>query len=181
MVLGEGAGALVLEDAGAALARGATIYGEVVGGGSSSVVERNLLARRDLAMRNALSAVLQHAGATPGEVGHLHAHGLSTRNGDVEESWAIRQVFPTSSVPVVAAKSFFGNLGAGGGAVEMAASLLALQHGRLFRVLNYQTPDPECPLAVVTTDDAPPGDSFINLNVTPQGQASAVMIRRYQG
>ena len=181
MVLGEGAGALVLEDSGSALARGATIYGEVVGGGSSSVVEKNLVARCDVAMRNALSAVLQHAGATPAEVGHLHAHGLSTRNSDAEEAWAIREVFPTRNVPVVAAKSFFGNLGAGGGAVEMAASLLALQHGRLFRVLNYQTPDPECPLAVVTTDDTPPGDSFINLNVTPQGQASAVMIRRYQG
>ena len=81
----------------------------------------------------------------------------------------------------MAAKSFFGNLGAGSGAVEMVASLLAMQHGRLFRVLNYQTPDPQCPLAVVTTDDAPPGDSFINLNVTPQAQASAVMVRRYQG
>jgi 3-oxoacyl-[acyl-carrier-protein] synthase II len=47
--------------------------------------------------------------------------------------------------------------------------------------LNYQTPDPECPLSVVTAEDTPPGDSFINLNVTPQGQASAVMIRRYRG
>ena len=181
MVLGEGAGALVLEDLTSALARGATIYGEVVGGGSSSVVERSLLARRDVAMKNALVAALEHAGATPGEVGHVHAHGLSTRTSDIEESWAIRQVFAARDVPVVAAKSYFGNLGAGSGAVEMAASLLALYYRRLFRVLNYQTPDPECPLAVVTTDDAPPGDSFINLNVTPQGQASAVMIRRYVG
>jgi 3-oxoacyl-[acyl-carrier-protein] synthase II len=181
MVLGEGAGALVLEDVDSALARGATIYGEVVGGGSSSVVERNLVARRDVAMKNALTATLQHADATPDEVGHLHAHGLSTRTSDVEESWAIGEVFRARAVPVVAAKSSFGNLGAGSGAVEIAASLLALQHGRLFRVLNYQTPDPECPLAVVTTDDTPPGDSFINLNVTPQGQASAVMVRRYQG
>lgn len=181
MVLGEGAGAMVLEDLASALARGATIYGEVVGGGSSSVVERSLLARRDVAMKNALTSALQHAGATPDEVGHLHAHGLSTRNCDIEESWAIRQVFAAREVPVVAAKSFFGNMGAGSGAVEIAASLLALQHGRLFRVLNYQTPDPQCPLAVVTTDDTPPGDSFINLNVTPQGQASAVMIRRYRG
>jgi 3-oxoacyl-[acyl-carrier-protein] synthase II len=181
MVLGEGAAAMVLEDLVSALARGATIYGEVVGGGSSSVVERNLLARRDVAMKNALAAAIQHAGATPDEVGHLHAHGLSTRTSDIEESWAIRQVFAARDVPVVAAKSFFGNLGAGSGAVEMVASLLALEHGRLFRVLNYQTPDPQCPLAVVTADDVPPGDSFINLNVTPQGQASAVMIRRYRG
>ena len=181
MVLGEGAAALVLEDLDTALARGATIYGEVVGGGSSSVVERNLVARRDVAMKNALVATLQHAEATPEEIGHLHAHGLSTRTSDVEESWAIHEVFSSRSVPVVAAKSYFGNLGAGSGAVEIVASLLAFHEERLFRVLNYQTPDPQCALSVVTADDTPPGDSFINLNVTPQGQASAVMIRRYRG
>ena len=181
MVLGEGAASLVLEDLDTALARGATIYGEVVGGGSSSVVERNLVARRDVAMKNALVATLQHAEARPEEIGHLHAHGLSTRTSDVEESWAIHEVFASRSVPVVAAKSYFGNLGAGSGAVEIVASLLAFHEERLFRVLNYQTPDPECPLSVVTAEDTPPGDSFINLNVTPQGQASAVMIRRYRG
>ena len=50
-------------------------------------------------------------------------------------------------LPVTAAKSYFGNLGAGSGMVELIASLLAMSHGRLFRMLNYETPDPECPVA----------------------------------
>ena len=79
---------------------------------------------------------------------------------------------------MVAAKSHFGNLGAGGGMVELIASLLAMQHGRLFPILNYATPDPECPVAAVRNGDVPPGDSFVNLNVTPQGQAAAVLVRR---
>jgi len=77
----------------------------------------------------------------------------------------------------VAAKSYFGNLGAGSGVVEAIASTLALQHGRLFPVLNYETADPECPVAAVTSHSAKPGQSFLNLSVTAQGQASCVMIR----
>ena len=78
----------------------------------------------------------------------------------------------------MAAKSYFGNLGAGSGMVELIASLLAWQHNRLFPVLNYETPDPQCPVAVVTDGQTPPGSAFINLNVTPQGQAAAVLLRR---
>jgi 3-oxoacyl-[acyl-carrier-protein] synthase II len=80
---------------------------------------------------------------------------------------------------VIAAKSYFGNLGAAGGAVELIASVLALNHGRLFRTLNYETPDPACPINVVARDGDPPGDSFINLNLTPQGQGSAIAMRRF--
>ncbi len=82
------------------------------------------------------------------------------------------------NVPVVAAKSFFGNLGAGGAMVEIAASALALANNRLFPVLNYETPDPECPVAAVTSDDASPGDAFVKLSVTPQGQAACLVFRR---
>ncbi len=181
MVLGEGAGAVLLEELTVAEKRGATIYAEVVGGASSSVAEPNLVARRDLAMRNALAATLHNAGWKPEEVGFIHAHGLSTRNCDREEAWAIRQVFGPAAdrLPVVAAKSYFGNLGAGSGAVELIAGLLALQHQQLFPVLNYQTPDPDCPLAVVSDDQPPLADRFINLNVTPQGQATAVALQAF--
>jgi 3-oxoacyl-[acyl-carrier-protein] synthase II len=81
---------------------------------------------------------------------------------------------------VVAAKSYFGNLGAGGGLVELLASLLALRHGRLFNMLNYETPDPQCPLNVAS-GDTPAGSSFLNVNVTPQGQSSVVVARAYAG
>ena len=81
-------------------------------------------------------------------------------------------------VPVTAPKSYFGNLGCAGGMVECIASALALNQGRLFRTLNYETPDPECPVHVVTSE-IPAGDTFINLNVTPQGQASAAVVRKF--
>lgn len=180
-VLGEGAGAIVIEDLATAQARGATIYGEVLSAASSAVAGLRLVAQRDRAMRNVLESVLQAAKATPDDVGHLHAHGLSTQTCDADEAWAIQQIFATRSkpLPVTAAKSYFGNLGAGSGMVELIASLLAMQNNQLFPVLNYTTPDPECPVAVVRDGDAQPGASFINLSVTPQGQASAVMVRRF--
>ena len=79
---------------------------------------------------------------------------------------------------MIAAKSYFGNLGAGSGMVELIASLLSFEHDRLFRTLNYRTPDPLCAINVVADEGVPPGDSFLHLSVTPQGQASAVLIRR---
>ena len=130
-------------------------------------------------MKNALAASLHTTGLSADDVGHLHAHGTSTRTGDVEEAWAINQIFGDRGepLPVVAAKSYFGNLGAGSGLVELVASLLAFANGRLFPILNYQTPDPECPVAAVTDDDASCGTSVVNVNVTPQGQASALIVR----
>ncbi|MEN6498215.1 MAG: beta-ketoacyl-[acyl-carrier-protein] synthase family protein [Thermoguttaceae bacterium] len=183
MVLGEGAGAVILEELETARARGATIYAEVVGGAGSSAIQRNLAACRDLAMKNVLAAVLSRYAGTVEDIGHLHAHGLSTRKGDLEEARAIHEVFGNRAkrLPVVAAKSCFGNLGAGSGMVELIASVLAFGQDRLFRVLNYETPDPACPVGVVTSDDVSPGQSFINLSVTPQGQASAMFVRRFEG
>jgi 3-oxoacyl-[acyl-carrier-protein] synthase II len=92
----------------------------------------------------------------------------------------MRDVLGDVAVPVIATKSNFGNLGAASGATELAASLLALVEGRLPRMINYETPDPQCPIAAVTTDDQPPGDCFVNLNITPQAQASAVLVQRYK-
>ena len=180
MVLGEGAGALLLEELSAAKSRGARIYGEIVGAGSSSVVDSHRLAHRDQALGNAMRSALRDANVSTAEVGHINSHGLGTRTCDAEESAALGEVFGqrAKDLPVTAPKSYFGNLGAGSGIVELAASALALAHNRLFPVLNYETPDPECAIAAVTRDDVPPGDSFLNLSVTPQGQASAIVVRR---
>jgi 3-oxoacyl-[acyl-carrier-protein] synthase II len=180
MVLGEGAGAIVMESLESAQARKATVWGEVVGFGSSTVQTREGIARRRTAIANAIRQSLTMAGMKPEEVGHIHAHGLATHSCDVEEAQAIADVFDDGAegVPVTAAKSYFGNLGAAGGVVELAASLLALDRGRLFRTLNYETPDPECYLNVVRTTNVPAGDSFLNISVTPQGQASVVLVRK---
>ena len=179
-VIGEGAAAIILEELSHAQKRGATILGEVVGYGSSTVA--NLRGIGDLyqAARNALAGALRTSKLTADKIGHVHAHGLATRHCDQEEARAIKEVFAgrSSPVPVVAAKSYFGNLGAAGGVVELIASVLALKEGRLFRTLNYETPDPACPINVVGKDGEPAGESFINLNLTPMGQASAIAVRR---
>lgn len=176
-VCGEGAAAIILEDLDAARNRGATLYGEVVSYASSAVAGRRLAARRQQAMQNVLQAVLKRAQLEPNDIGHIHAHGLSTRSCDQEEAQAIRSVFGDCRVPIVAAKSNFGNLGAGGGMVELIASLMAMNHGTLFAALNYENPDPDCPVDLVVDNSSAAGRCFINLNVTPQGQASAVLIR----
>ena len=115
MVLGEGAGAILIEELSFAQARGATIYGEMLAAAGSTVAGPRLLAQRGEAMQNALRAVLRFAGKTIDDVGHLHAHGLSTRTSDAEEARAIQVVFAERRVPlpVTAAKSYFGNLRAG--------------------------------------------------------------------
>lgn len=181
MVLGEGAGAVILESLASAEKRGATIYGEVLGSGSSAVSGRDLTAQIGQALANSMRAAIRDSRVAPRQVGHIHAHGLGTRRCDVEESNAVRAVFGDQAdrVPVTAAKSFFGNLGAGSGVVELVASLLSLGHRQLFPVLNYKTPDPDCRLNVIAVPSTDPGESCLNLSVTPQGQASCLLVRRF--
>ena len=183
MVLGEGAGAMVLEELSTAQGRGARIYGELLGMASGTSADRTGTARRSQALANVMRAALRDAGMTIDEVGHLHAHGLSTRTADAEEASAIREVFSDRKVPlpVLAAKSYFGNLGAASGMVELLTSLLAFEHDRLFPVLNFEHPDPACPVDVVRSADVPPGDSVLNVSFTPQGQAAAVVVRKFAG
>ena len=179
MIIGEGAATLVLEERAQAVARGAKILGEVVGYGSSTVMDQQAVGMHRQALANAMRQALGTAGMSADEIGHIHAHGLSTQDCDRAEAEAIRDVFGTNRPSVVAAKSYFGNLGAAGGMVELITSLLAMEDGNLFRTLNYETPDPACDIDVVSGEDSvSAGDSVMNLNVTPQGQASAIVVRR---
>ncbi|MEK6246989.1 MAG: beta-ketoacyl-[acyl-carrier-protein] synthase family protein [Planctomycetales bacterium] len=181
MVLGEGAGAVVLEELQTALNRNAQIYGEVVARASSTVLSRQSVSDRTTALKNVLLRTLKDAGLRPEQVGHIHAHGVSTRSGDRDEAQAIHSVFGKRAepCPVTAAKSYFGNLGAGSGMVEIIASLLACRHGVLFPIRNYQNADPDCPIEPALTDQLPPGDNFVNLSVTPQAQAAAILVRAF--
>ncbi len=180
MVVGEGAASVILEEKESAEKRGAPIYGEVVGYGSSAVIDQNSVAQRGQAIANSMRAALRVADMSPDDIGHVNAHGLSSIKCDREEAKAIAEVFKdrSTAVPVVAPKSHFGNIGAGGGSLELIASLQALDNGVLFKTLNYAEPDPECPISVVSTDDVPAGDSVLNVNVTHQGQASAIIVKK---
>lgn len=181
MVLGEGAGAIVVEELNAAQARGASIFAEIVGFGSSAAADPVGGGNIKRALENVARQALAKAQLTPDQLGHFHAHGLATRKGDEDEAAAIQAVFGArlQSLPVTAAKSYMGNLGAAGGLVELIASVLALYHGQLFPILNYETPDPRCPIHAVRSFGEDAGDSFLSVNVTPQGQASAVVARRF--
>lgn len=176
MVMGEGAGVVILEEAEHASARGANVLGEVLGYGSSSVASVQGVADYNTAIKNVLKMSLEVSGLEPKDIGHVHAHGLSTINCDAQEASAINEIFG-EDMPVTAAKSYMGNLGAGSGIVEIVASLKSIQNKQLFPTLNFETPDPKCPISVVKETIDSPGDTFINVNVTPQGQASAVIIR----
>jgi 3-oxoacyl-[acyl-carrier-protein] synthase II len=125
-----------------------------------------------------MRTAIQSAGISPDQIGHVHAHGLSTHKIDAEEAQAIHRFFGNGrrSVPTASAKSYFGNLGAASGMVEVIASILAMQHGALFPILNYEMPDPACPIHAAGAG-MPAGNCFINVNVSPVGQASAVVVR----
>jgi 3-oxoacyl-[acyl-carrier-protein] synthase II len=180
MVAGEGAGAILLEELESARNRGATIYGEIVGSGSSAVADARLAGRRDLALANAARAALAEADVSAERLGHVNAHGLGTKSCDADEAKALAEVLggALSAIPVVAAKSYFGNLGSGSGVVELIASLLAMRAGRLFRTLNFDECDPQFELAVTKHSDIPAGECFLKLSVTPQAQAAALVVSR---
>ena len=181
MVLGEGAAVLILEELSHAERRGARIYGEVVGHAARCATEPGGAGRRRQALTHAIGKAVEMAKGQAGDIGHVHAHGVSTRVGDREEAAAWRDVLGDAAgrVPTVAAKSHFGNLGAGSGLTECIASLLALGRGELFPLLNFETPDAECSIRPAHAGD-PAGDLFVSASVTPQGQSSAVAIRAWR-
>ena len=174
MVLGEGAGSLILESLESARRRGVKIWGEVIGYGSSCVASVKGVPDCKTALTNVIRGGLETSGLKPAEIGHVHAHGLSSPKIDRDEAHAIAATLP--DVPVTALKSFMGNLGSGSGIVEMISSIAAMENQQLFPVLNCESLDSECPIRLARPEDAP-GDAFINLNTTPQGQASSVVIR----
>lgn len=180
-VLGEGAAAFVMETLEHAQRRGANIIAEVVGHGTSAVGPEGNPAYQQLALENSIRAVLRHVGNGV-EIGHIHAHGVGTVSGDAQEAVAIQTIFGAaeSAPPVVAAKSYFGNLGAGSGLVEMIASILCFADNRLFKTLNCEQPAADCPIRLADAE-TPAGDAFVTLNVTPQGQAAAVCVARFKG
>ncbi len=175
MVLGEGAAAFVLETRQRAESRGATVWAKVLGCANVFEPSETSPARRAQGIRRAIEKVLKMTGLSPNEIGHVNAHGLSTVDDDRFEAWAIHEVL--GDVPVTAPKSFFGNLGAGGGAVELVASVLALRHGLVPPTLNFERPDPACPIRVVHREPLPQSrPAALALNHSASGHAVGVVL-----
>jgi 3-oxoacyl-[acyl-carrier-protein] synthase II len=151
-VMGEGAGALILEEREHALARGATIHAEMIGFGQSADAFHITAPSEDgsgaaLAMRRALRS----AEVPAEEVGYINAHATSTPTGDVSEAKAIRLAFGDHAdrLAVSATKSMIGHLFGAAGAVEGVATVLAIRDGILPPTMNLTHPDPACDLDLI--------------------------------
>lgn len=173
-VVGEGSGCFILEEEEHARARGARIYGRVLGAGSSCVATPQGPVINQ-AVSNAMQAALKRADVAISDVGHINAHGLGTIEEDAAEAQGI-VLTGGAGVPVTSSKGYFGNTGAGTGFLEMAASLLALEQGQIPQTLNCQTPDSGLGIDVVTTPRSTNNHLFMNINFARTGQASATII-----
>ncbi len=174
LVYGEGAAQIVVETREHAERRRARIMARVAGAATRFEPAAEHQQPTGDAIARAIRAALAAAKLKPSDVGHVNAHGNSTIEDDRIEAQAIRATL--GDVPVTAPKSYFGNLGPGSGMVELAVSLLAMAEGVVPPTLNYDTPDPECPVNVVTETQAAERPAFIKLNHNVTGQAAAVVI-----
>ena len=145
-VLGEGAGALILESYEHAVARGATIYAELAGGGLSADAHHMTAPHPEgLGATKVMENCLRDAALEPTEVDAINMHGTSTPLGDIAESSAIVKVFGEHaySMNINSTKSMTGHLLGAAGAVEAIASILAIKHSIVPPTINHQTPDEE--------------------------------------
>lgn len=157
-VLGEGSAMVILEELEIAKQRGAQIYGEVLGYGTTADAYRITDIPPDghggiAAMRMAIS----DAGLQPAQIGYVNAHGTSTLVNDKVETLACKQVFGEHAmdVPVSSTKSMMGHLIAAAGVTEMIVCLLTIRDGVLPPTINYENPDPNCDLDYVANEARP--------------------------
>jgi 3-oxoacyl-[acyl-carrier-protein] synthase-1 len=182
-VLGEGAGALLLETAEAAAARRAPALGEFLGAGCASEGEGILSIRADGdGPARAMDLALTDAGLRAAEVGLIVAHGNATRLSDASEAAAIRRVFGPAPPPVTAFKWALGHLLAGSGALEAALGLLAVRRGLVPGVATLRSLDPVCAhLPVSSAPQAPRSDVVLILNRGFAGISVALLFRGLTG
>jgi 3-oxoacyl-(acyl-carrier-protein) synthase len=154
-VMGEGGAALVLEDAEAAKARGATILGYVLGcGEKGDGFHRTRSSPDGMPAITAIREALADAGLAPDDIDYINAHGTSTPENDKMEAMSCTAVFGErmARLPISSNKSMIGHTLTAAGAVEAVMSLLTLATGRIPPTINYKVPDPTIPLDVVPNE-----------------------------
>ena len=184
-IIGEGAGMVILEEHDRARKRGARIYGEVEGYGSTAdafrITDTHPTGRGAIAC---LSQALRDAGLNVEQVQYINAHGTSTDVNDRVETLAIKEVFGPRAynIPISSIKSMTGHLIAAAGSVELITCLLAIRDNVVPPTINYETPDPDCDL-----DYVPNQAREVELTHTISnsfgfgGQNVSLVIGRYQG
>ncbi len=183
-VLSEGAGALVVEEAGRAVSRGARIYAEVCGyGASADAYHITAPEPEGLGAIQALQAALEEAGESPDGVDYINAHGTSTQLNDAAETRAVKKTLGGHAyrVAVSSTKSMTGHMLGAAGAVEAGVTAMAVHTGRMPPTINYETPDEECDLDYVP-NQARQGDVRLGLsNAFGFGGHNAVVaLRRFE-
>ncbi|QDU54047.1 beta-ketoacyl-[acyl-carrier-protein] synthase family protein [Aeoliella mucimassa] len=176
MVMGEGAAVMVLESRTHAERRGQQPLARVLSVATRSCQTAKRFDPPVPAIENALSVALERAEIAPSELAHINAHGLGTLEDDPAEAQAIAKVLDGADVPVTSPKSYFGNLGAGCGAMELVVSLLAANEGAVPPTLNHEQTDPACPVRVAAETEATTRKAFAALNHTNTGQAVAAIL-----
>ncbi len=154
-VIGEGAGAVILEELSHARKRGAEIYGEFKGlGFTADAYHQTAMAPEAEGGARAMRIALKDADLVPGDIDYVNAHGTSTPMGDTQETTAIKTVFDghTHSMAISSTKSMTGHLLGAAGAIESIACIMALKNGILPPTINYENPDPECDLDCVPNE-----------------------------
>jgi 3-oxoacyl-[acyl-carrier-protein] synthase II len=187
-VLGEGAGSLFLEDLELAKARGAKIYAEIVGYGSTNdgwdmvqPIDRGSGSAR------AMKQALERRGVPADEVDLINPHGTSTPLGDKREAEAIWTVFgdraagSRTSLAISATKSMTGHMMGAAGAFEAFATVMSVAEQCITPTINYRDPDPECDLWVVTEPTSRPIRYALSNNIGLGGHNGAVIFKRYDG
>jgi nodulation protein E len=179
VVLGEGSAMLVLEPLAAARARGATIYGEVVGFGMSSDAQ-HITRLSTAGPVRAMRAALRDACLLPEQIGYINAHGSGTQINDLQETRAIRELFGTHAerLAVSSTKSLHGHALGATGAMEAVCTILALRNGLLPPTANFTVADPECDLDVVPNHPRPAQVEFALSNSFAFGGLNAVLAFR---
>jgi len=184
-VLGEGAGAMIVEDLEHAKARGARIYAEVVGYGNAADAW-DLIQPVDKGdgVRRAMEWAIQRHGVPRDEIDMINPHGTSTPLGDLREAEAIKAVFPDryKEVGISGTKSMTGHLMGAAGAIESVFTVLSVHHQVIPATQNYLEPDPEIDLNVIAGDAREQEVRYaMSDNIGLGGHNGAVIFKRYLG
>ncbi len=183
-ILGEGGGALILEDLELAKARGAKIYAEVVGYGSAADgFDMIAPAEGGEGSARAMKMALERVGVPADEVGMINPHGTATPVGDQREAEAIWKAFGdhTPDILISATKSMTGHMMGAAGSFEGVASVLSVYHQTVPGTLNYNEPDPDCPVTVATETTEKSFKYALSNNIGLGGHNAAVIFKRYDG
>ena len=181
-VMAEGAGALVLEEYEHAKARGAKIYGEIVGYGLTADAH-HFTAPGGTGAKRAILEALKEAQITPNQVDYINAHGTSTHLNDAGETKAIKLVFGEHAykLMVSSTKSMTGHLMGAAAAIEAIFTTMALKDGFVPATINYKTPDPECDLDIVPNEGREADIKYaLSNSLGFGGHNAAVLFKKYE-